>query len=74
MHPSNDADALLVVIGSLHYGFDFLTGISRTFIDNFYGNVACSVQACHHFFTVTVNCNDCITSIEQLRTSHPPNL
>ena len=74
MHPGNDTYALLVVVGSQHYLLYFLRAVGCALIYNLYGDVATLVQTINHLLGVSINCNYCIASVQELCTSHPPNL
>ena len=67
--PANESGKSTLAYDLLH----FLRTVSCALVNNLHGNVAAVVQAGNHFLGVCVNCDNCVASIEQLRTSHPPN-
>ncbi len=72
VHPGDDSHALLVVVGGLHHGLDLLAGIGRALIDNLHGNDAGGVQALDHFLAVAVHLDDCVATVQELRSGDPP--
>ena len=74
VHPGDDTDALLIVVGGLHHGFHFLAAVGSAFVNHFNGDVAALVESGHHILGVCVYLYHGVASIEQLCTSHPPNL
>ena len=72
VHPCDDADTLLVVVGSLHDGFHFFGRVGRTLIDYFDGEVAAVVQPLDHFITMSVHGDDRIATVQQLCTCNEP--
>ena len=74
VHPGDDTYALVVVVGSLHHILYLLGTVGCAFIDHLDGDDATVVQTGHHLLGVSINCNNGVTSIEELCTSYPPNL
>ena len=72
MHPCDDADTLLVVVGSLHDGFHLLGRVGRPLIDHFHRKVTAVVQSFHHFITMSVHGDDRIATVQQLCTCNEP--
>ena len=63
MHPCDDTHALRIIVSGLHHFLHFLGAVGRTFIYYFNRDDTAGVQAFHHLLGVTVNSNDCVTSV-----------
>ena len=72
VHPCDDADTLLVVVGSLHDGFHLFGRVGSTLIDHFDREVAAVVQPLDHFITMSVHGDDRIAAVQQLCTCNEP--
>ena len=72
VHPGDDTDALLVVIGGFEDCFYFFRRVGRTFIYDLYRKSAAVIQSGYHFITVCVYCDDRIASIQKLRSCYEP--
>ena len=73
MHPCDDADTLLVVVGSLHDGFHLFRRVGSTLIDHFHRKVTTVVQSFHHFITMSVHGDDRIAAVQELGTCNEPD-
>ena len=72
VHPCDDTDTLVIIVGSLEHGFHFLGGVGRAFIYYFHGEFARSVQTVYHLGGVAVNGYHCVTTVQELCACHKP--
>ena len=72
VHPGDDADAAVVVVGGLHHGFHFLAGVGRALIDYLDGQAAGVVQSLDHFVAVGVYRHYRVATVEELCSGDEP--
>ena len=72
MHPSDDTDTFVIIVGSLEYGLHFFRGVYCAFIYNFDRQFPGIVQACNHFIGMCINSNNSVTSIKELCSGDEP--
>ena len=72
MHPSDDTDTFLVVVGSFENSFHFFGRVGSSFVYHFYREFAGVVQPVNHFIRVCVYCDYCVTSVQELCSCYKP--
>ena len=72
MHPSDDTDTFLVVVGSFENSFHFFGRVGSSFVYHFYREFAGVVQPVNHFIRVCVYCDYCVTSVQKLCSCYEP--
>ena len=72
VHPCDDADTVLIGVGSHHNVLNLMGVVGCTFIYNLHGQVAGVVKSVDHLLGVTVNLFHGIASIEELCARYKP--
>ena len=72
MHPGDDSDTLIVVVGGFEGSGSSLDELTVPLYTTFYGQFPGIIQTFHHFITMCVYCDNCVTSVQELCSGYEP--